>query len=324
MVIVHQLWMFATTARALGWALARKPFVRQHRPPNSTPSTLMDALDLFSNLRGYGWDWAKRVHIPGGTRPSNHTRFILHTVLSAAANMFVSNILHVAIGSCCPVELGNTSGGSIFDESLPSYLRFLRSSVITILVAACTYVHLQAYYDLCTIVGVLILGQDQTQWPPVFDAPWRATSLTEFWGRRWHQMLRRILLVLGGYPLSVIFGRAGMVMGAFLASAVCHHILLIVFTGNSELWRMVVGFGMMAPGILIEDLLKYVTGRKVQGLAGWVWTMGWLLWWGSTIADGWRRAHLFGLPTLIDLVPPVRMLVEYPVTRFDNFLHAIA
>jgi hypothetical protein len=44
--------MFVTTSRALGWALARKPLVRQLRPVNSTPSTLMDALDLVSNFRG--------------------------------------------------------------------------------------------------------------------------------------------------------------------------------------------------------------------------------------------------------------------------------
>jgi hypothetical protein len=45
---------------------------------------------------------------------------------------------------------------------------------------------------------------------------------------------------------------------------------------------------------------------------------------GNVIIDGYMRAGLFGFPTPIDLVPPVRMLVEYLVTEFDNLLHAIS
>ncbi|KAF8546979.1 hypothetical protein OG21DRAFT_1517737 [Imleria badia] len=345
-----QIWMFVTTTRALGWAMARKPLVRQLRPVScSTPSTLMDALDLLSNIRGYGWDWSCGVHIPCETRPSNRTGFIFYTILSAAAHAFVFGILntairsfspasfgtlsgfilddtrpflHRAIGVCFPVGHGNFSGGSIFDESLPFYLRFLRSSLISTLALVWNYVGLQALYDLCTILGVLILGQDPAQWPPLFDAPWLATSLTDFWGRRWHQLLRHTLLVLGGYPLSSILGRAGIVIGAFLASAVFHHVELTALNNNSEFWRMVVGFGMMAPGIIIEDAFKDVTGRNVRGLSRWVWT-GWILLWGNVIVDGFMRAGMFRFPTLIDFAPPVRMLVEYLVTEFDNWLHAI-
>ncbi|KAG8218010.1 hypothetical protein J3R82DRAFT_6202 [Butyriboletus roseoflavus] len=31
------------------------------------------------------------------------------------------------------------------------------------------------YYDACTIITVPAFGQDPAQWPPVFDAPRRAT-----------------------------------------------------------------------------------------------------------------------------------------------------
>jgi hypothetical protein len=60
---------------------------------------------------------------------------------------------------------------------------------------------------------------------------------------------------------------------------VFHHIGLTTLNSKSEFWRMLVGFGMMAVGIIIEDVFKYVTGRKVRGLSGWVWTMGWILLW---------------------------------------------
>ena len=311
--------MLLITTHALSWALARKPLVRHLRPVNSTQSTLMDALDLVSNLRGFGWEWSHSMYIPRGTRPSNRTGFILHTVLSATVNVFAFGILHMAIRS-----FTYFSGGSIFDESLPFYLRFLRSSIIAILVLQWVYAVGQAIYDLCTLFGVLALGQDTVQWPPAFADPWRSTSVSDFWGRRWHQWIRYTLLVLGGYPLSFILGQAGIVIGAFFASALFHHILLLTLNSKSKFWRMLVGYGMMAFGIILEQLFKHVTGRKVRGLAGWVWTGGWILLWGNVIADGYTRTGGFGLATPIDFVLPVRMLVEYLVTEFDSWLHAIS
>ena len=344
--------MFFIMVRVLNWALARKPLKRHLRPVNSAQLTLMDALDLVSNLRGHGWDWSHGVYIPQETRPSNHTGFILHTVLSAVANAFAVGILHTALRSFFPVELRTLPGGptldetfsplhrvtcflvtfkdipgpSIFDESLPPYLQFLRSSIITIFVLLCVYAGLQAFYDLCTLFGVLALGQDPAQWPPFFDAPWRAISVSDFWGRRWHQWLRNTLLVLGGYPLSFVFGRAGMVMGVFLASAVCHSVWLHALSGNGEFWRMLVGYGMMGLGIIIEHLFKYVTGRKVRGLFGWAWTLVWVLLWGNVIVDGYARASsgMVAAANPTYLVLPVRKLVEYLVTGFDNWLHAIS
>lgn len=316
--------MFLITARALSWALARKPLVRQLRPVSSTPSTLLDAFDLVTNFRGYGWDWSRGVYIPRETRPSNRSRFIFHTILSAATHTFAFGILNTAIGSFSSASFGTLSGGgSIFDESLPSCLRYLRSSVISIFAFLWNYTAIQILYDLFTIVGVLILGQELTRWPPSFDAPWRATSLTDFWGRRWHQWFRHIFLTLGGYPLSFILGRPGIVIGAFLTSAVHHHIQLTALNNDSEFWRMLIGFGMMGLGIIIEDIFKDVTGREVHGLSGWVWTMGWNLLWGNVIIEGYTRAGLFRSLTFIDSVTPVRVLVEYLVTEFDSLLHAI-
>ncbi|KAF8546977.1 hypothetical protein OG21DRAFT_1501766 [Imleria badia] len=349
-LVFLQVWMFVTTAGAISWTMARKPPVRQLRPVNSTPSTLMDALDLVSNFRGYGWDWSRGVHFPRETRPSNHGGFIFYTILSAAAHAFAFGILNTAIRSfslasfgtlsggpilddtrpflhrairvCFPVGHGDISGGSIFDESLPLHLRFLRLSVISTLAFVWIYVGLQMLYDSCTILSMLILEKTQPNGLPSLT-PRGSPPLTDFWGRRWHQLLRRTLLVLGGYPLSSILGRAGTVIRALLASAVFHHVELTALNSNSEFWRILVGFGMMALGIIMEDVFKDVTGRTVRGLAGWVWTMGWIVLWGNVMVDAFARAGSFGFPTPIDLVLPVRKLVEYPVTEFDNLLRAI-
>jgi len=315
--------MLLIVTRSLHFALAKEPFVRRLRPVNSTPSTLMDTFDLALTFRGCGWNWSHGLYTPPETRPSNRTGFVSHVALSAAVHAFICGTLHRALRSFSPAGLGSISGGSIFDETLPLHLRYLRSSIITIVGCFATYALLQMVYDLCTIVGVVFLGQDLAQWPPGFDSPWRSTSLSEFWGRRWHQWLRHIFLVQAGHPLSFIFGRVGLVIGAFLSSAVYHHVGLNSLDSTSELWRMLLGFGMMAPGMFAERTFKQLTGRKVCGLAGWVWTMTWLVLWGNVIVDGFVRAGLFRANAFIDGVPPLRALVERLVMNFDTWLHAM-
>ncbi|KAI9574142.1 hypothetical protein HD554DRAFT_2010885 [Boletus coccyginus] len=315
--------MLLMVTRSLHFALEREPFVRRLRPVNSTPSTLMDAFDLAFTFRGCGWNWSRGLYIPPETRPPNRTRFISHVALSAAVHALLNGTLDRALRSFSPVGLGSVPGGSIFDETLPFHLRYLRSSIISIIGCFETYALLQMVYDLCTIVGVLFLGQDPVQWPPGFDSPWRSTSLSEFWGRRWHQWYRHIFLVQAGYPLSFILGRVGLVIGAFLSSAVYHHVGLSSLDSTSELWRMLLGFGMMAPGMFAEQAFKQLTGRKVCGLVGWVWTMTWLVLWGNVLMDGFVRAGLFWTDALIDAVPSLRALVERLVVDFDTWLHSV-
>ena len=315
--------MMMLVTRSIYWAFAKGPLVRHLRPTNSTPSTLMDAVDLALAFRGYGWDWSRGMYIPPETRPSDRSGFVFHVALSAVAHALMCGTSHRAIRSFSPVGLGAVSGVSIFDETLPFHLRYVRSSIIALIGAIAVYAMLQMTYDLCTLVGVLLLRQDPAQWPPGFDSPWRSTSLTQFWGRRWHQWLRHIFLVQGGYPLSFVFGRTGLVVGAFLSSAVYHHVGIHSLDNTSELWRMVVGFVMMAPGLFAEQAFKWLTGRKVCGLAGWIWTMTWLAMWGSVIIDGFVRVGLFRGDAFIDGIPPLRWLVERLVMGFDAWLHMV-
>lgn len=128
---------------------------------------------------------------------------------------------------------------------------------------------------------------------------------------------------MGGYPVSFIFGRAGLVIGVFLASGVYHQSGLGSLDDTSEPWRMLVGFGMMAPGMFAEQAFKQLTGMKVRGLAGWVWTMSWILLWGNVIVDGFVRVGLFRTDSFIDGVPPLRTLVERLVMNFDTWLHVV-
>ncbi|KAF9242075.1 hypothetical protein BU15DRAFT_73006 [Melanogaster broomeanus] len=293
------LSMFLIATRTLEWTLAEEPLKRHVRPSNSTPSVITDALDLTTNFRGYGWDWSKGLHVPRETRPLTRGRFVGCVVLSASLHVFICGILQTAIQSFSPHTFGALHGGSIFDETLPFFIRYLRSSIITIFSAFRVYSALQMKYDLYTIPAVLILRQDPMQWPPEFDTPWFATWIPAFTG----------------------FGRVGGIFGAFFASAVIHHVILAPSTGQAEFWRMSVPFGMMAVGALGERTFLRLTGRKVGGAMGWVWAMSWLILWGNFIVDAWARRGVFGCSSTVDSVTPVRVVVERSVMAFDAWLH---
>ncbi|KAG9318900.1 hypothetical protein JVU11DRAFT_1010 [Chiua virens] len=315
------LIMLNFVVRALDWTLDKKPLVRHLRPRNSSPSIIMDAIDLTLNIRGHGWNLSYGVPIPHETRSTNRKSFLTYTFLSAIVHTLVMGIFLRAILIFGPGAI--PKGSTIFDDALPFQLRYIRSSIISICAALMVYAIMQTGYDVVTITGVFLFGQDPTQWPPAFDAPWRATSLTEFWGRRWHQWTRRFFII-GGYPLSIAFGRSGMVVGAFLASAVLHHVLLLAINPQLEAQWMFIGFGMMAPGVLAERAFLRLTGKRVGGVAGWVWTMTWLLLWGHLIVEGFARSGIFfdyGSP--IDGVSPVRALVDCLVSDFETWVHTI-
>ena len=314
--------MLLGSLRSLAWILDKKPLVRHLRPANSSPSIIMDALDLATNLRGHGWNWSRRLYVPPETRPANRIAFVFHTFLSAIAHALLCGVFHCAALSLVPVGLGNDPRAStLFDETLPFLVRYLRAGIITVSTALAVYAGQQMFYDLCTIPAILLLGQDPAQWPPPFDAPWRATSLGDFWGRRWHQFYRQLFLLVGGYPLSLVLGHAGIVIGGFLASGLQHHITLLTFDSQANVWWNLIGFGMMAPGVLAERAFHWLTGKRVGGVIGWVWTMAWLLVWGSVVFEGFTRAPMDDRSTLIDIVPPLRMMVERLVMGFDEWLH---
>ena len=317
--------MFAVAVRTLEWTFLKEPLKRHLRPANATPSIFMDALDLATNLRGIGWSRSKSAHFPAETRPaSSRTVFCLYVLLSAVVQGFICSTLHIAVQAFSPETLAVLSGGTIFDANLPPFIRYVRSSIITVTAAIGICFIVQVNYSVGTLIGVAVFRQDPAQWPPVIQAPWLATSVRDFWSRRWHQLFRRSFIVLGGWPLSIIFGNVGFIFGSFLASGIFHNVIVRMHNDSVEMWCMLFSFGMMGVGIVLEDVFASLTGRRVGGWKGWLWTMAWLLVWGSLIVDGFARGGMFASSSMLDSASPARAVVERYVSAFDKWLHTLA
>jgi hypothetical protein len=310
--------------RALNWTFRGETYKREKPaaeigPAYQLPPRLqdckqaaIDAFDLCWNLRGCGWNWSASVHIPLETRPTKSTTaFMTATSTSFVAHYLMTDFLYYTIQWIVP-SVTSPGGDSIFDSSLHLPHRYIKSTTITFLMLLLIYCCIHAVYLIPTAVGVLVFGQDPTLWPPPFDSPWLSTSLTQFWGRRWHQFFRDTIVSAGGYPLSLIAGRFGGLVGAFLMSGILHDIGLWGMSGHMEPQNVTAAFAIHGPLIMAENLWRRYTGSKVGGLIGWLWTLSWVVGTAAPLFDAWTRhgfmgGHLIPLalrPSILILGPP--------------------
>ncbi|KIN96658.1 hypothetical protein M404DRAFT_162656, partial [Pisolithus tinctorius Marx 270] len=131
---------------------------------------------------------------------------------------------------------------------------------------------------------------------PLFDRPWLSTSLSDFWGRRWHQMFRFPLVSCGGVPLAYLFGRPGGVLGTFMMSAIFHIIELRAVGRGSNIAVQVGFFALNGVGVLLERAWAKRTGRRLKGsVYGWIWTFSWMGLLALPVVDEWARVGRFAV-----------------------------
>lgn len=277
-----------------------------------------DTCDLILNLRGVGWSWPNNVRLvlPRETQ-SSRVQFVLSSLSSLITWYILFDIFNYWTQSLGPNTFGSINGGTIFDYSLPLIQRYLRSSLITIICALRTYVSMPLIHNLLAIIGVLIFRQEPWQWPPMYNEPWLATSLTEFWNLRWHQFFRECFFKIGAAPGAFFFGRVGGIMGGFLLSGLLHHFITWSMGIETEFVPVTCFFLAMGLGNVLEYAFRKFTGRRVQGWLGRIWMSLWLLGWGNIIIDAWCRTGFFGCKDLpSDRRPAVWLfgpLVSVPV-----------
>lgn len=290
--------MTVAAGRCITWSYQQTPYERLYRIPEEKlkgreSNRFWDTFDLANNLRGHGWNWSRGLQVPQDNRPT-HSRsaFLLTTLINLVKYVIIADHLHWIIQWFGPTTIGSPSGGTIHDYSLPPFQSFLRSTLISFLAGLLICTSIQAAYELFTLFGVGILDQHPSQWPPVFDSPWLATSLSEYWAKRWHQIFRDIFISVGGKPLSMLIGRVGGVMGAFLISGILHDFGLWGMGRGAEFSTVGGYFLVQAFGIILEHTWRHFTGVRVGGIMGRIWTICWVVMWGQVIIDAWCRKGL--------------------------------
>ena len=285
--------MISVVTRAIVWTMARQPYKRDNvaaAESTSVPMACWNAWDLLVNVRGIGWDWSPRMPTPR-TQSQSRALFVLFAIARAVFCMLAFDFFTEALYS----DDGPRRIDTIFDHSLAPIPRWTRVLHIVFLSYWMGYFTIEGVYQLHSAIFVILFWQHPSQWPPLFDRPWASTSLSDLWGRRWHQMVRPIAIALGGEPLSYFLGRPGHVLGTFLLSSFIH---CVEFRASGQGGRAAVEggfFAMNAVGVLLERTWSKVVGRRVHGIYGWIWTLVWVTVWAVPMMDEWAKVGRYNV-----------------------------
>ncbi|EFP80475.1 uncharacterized protein PGTG_06431 [Puccinia graminis f. sp. tritici CRL 75-36-700-3] len=134
---------------------------------------------------------------------------------------------------------------------------------------------------------------DPVYYPPLFENVFAFNSLSEFWGKTWHQLFRRSFVVLGAFPLGGMTRALGFstqaqkmagFVGAFMASGFMHAYPFFLMAdpttshGNVsrlEIFCVFLCFVVQSLGALIEPILIPLIPKRLGG--GRLWTISFLL-----------------------------------------------
>ncbi len=138
--------------------------------------------------------------------------------------------------------------------------------------------------------------------PPLMKCPIAATSLHDFWGRRWNAGFRDIVFALFFYPLARRLGVTAAALATFVLSGLIHELVITVPAG-ADYGLPTFYFALQGAGLMLE--------RSSLGAA-----LG--------LTHGWRgRAFALGTVTLPigALFPPV--FVTGVMVPFFQLIHAL-
>lgn len=151
------------------------------------------------------------------------------------------------------------------------------------------------------------LGSHPESWPPMFDSPFTASSLADFWTRRWHAIFRRVFeritkAILFFLPLSrasPLAQRTIRPIVIFGLSATLHILLMfridVMETEHPRTFLdpSILKFFMSQPFGLALEVLVVLPACNVFLPEAWrstvsrIWTWGFLLWAGRFWSDVW-------------------------------------
>lgn len=261
---------------------------------------------LLVSMRGNGWAFGPAEHMLAAHYPTEAAQFVpqlLAELLRA----------HVTLVTCGAVLLLQEHGRVDLIESIVHLvaptITFSKSAqhisseaLATLAIGTGVFAGLSLGYTFATLLSWILLATmrsalpaslapqpfDTRHYPPLFQTPWRVSSVGRFWVVSWHSFFSRSFSYLGMKPFSKIgtrfggkqVGRTLGVMVVFSLSAWLHEHALWTATrswpypadaGLVTRWGSTAYFLLQGVAIVLEGAFTAVTGRKVGGMPGRIW-----------------------------------------------------
>lgn len=186
----------------------------------------------------------------------------------------VNNYLDFFAISICPLKVKEKPP----QNPASTFQTLLIMALLTLPLAANFYIYKQKYALLFHALSVLILlfvltffgaplGRTLARYEPVpiFNKPYKATSLQDFWGRRWNLMASHIMRLLIYFPtrdsLSGLIGFSGAkvvaLISSLVVSGVMHELMFYHMTcAMKPDWEVTSFFALQGFGMAFESAAK--------------------------------------------------------------------
>ncbi|OAX33251.1 hypothetical protein K503DRAFT_775812 [Rhizopogon vinicolor AM-OR11-026] len=253
-----------------------------------------DVICVPQSPRAIGWSHQVK-NIPPAPRQSRRS-FILRSALRAAwyAALFETGRLYVWYN---PAFSSATIGGQ----------GYVVHCIDTVVFIGLIYGALNAVYFAMAAGSVAIGLFEPRMWPDMFGALADAYTIRRFWGRTWHQMLRRFLAPLGeatssalGFKHGTLGSSCAQLYIAFFLSGLMHTGGDIVLSSHtptaSRSFFSMPFFLLQAFAITFEDMFIRIAGRLNVGgnlwtrVLGYVWVAAWFGWCAPELVKNMVRA----------------------------------
>ena len=273
--------------------------------PRTFMGRLAYSIDLASSLRGTSWfskthwDWAPKALLNSPARLMSRTQFLWLGIRPLILQYLAMDVIDAIQKS------------RNWDQSNPHSITSLpwhEQLVFSVSVCAQTVLRMTVLYTLFSCICVT-LGSYPESWPPMFDAPFSASSLADFWTRRWHTLFRRVFDRLSKPILHILINprstppslaqRTVRSVVIFGISALVHMLLMYrIDMLETEyprrfLDRSILKFFLSQPvGLILEELVV-LPARNTFVPVGWrgatsrLYTWVFLSWSGRFWSDAW-------------------------------------
>ncbi|KAI0294026.1 hypothetical protein B0F90DRAFT_1811747 [Multifurca ochricompacta] len=262
-------------------------------------------------LKSFEWTFlikepVRRYEVPKDGEPLKERPLtILNQILKLLVKVAALDASHYIIQLLRPSTY-RLEGDTIFDETLSLGPRLFQVSCISLCGMVVIYTSVDIMYQLCALSA--------SQWPRIANRPWLSMSVTEFWGKRWHQFFRHIFVVYGSRPGGKVAGWYGSIIGAYVVTAIMHVLGLWGLGRGTEFTHTGGFFIMIGLASVFERQWKLWTGKPVTGLSGTVWAMVWQLIWGSGMVDSWARRGMVANDFIRKDIRIGKVLVDFILT----------
>lgn len=267
-------------------------------------------------FQGHSWDWAPK-HIMSYTLGSKSRMNWLASRLASLTTFYILSDIFDTIN--------HSRKWSPFDQHPVTMLPIPQQLLFSLSVCVCTLLGIVVPVTIYSVIFVG-LGSSPSTWAPMFDHPFAATSLEDFWTRRWHHIFRRVfdrmvlpfmLLMPKTTPTAVRRTVRAAIIFGFSA---CFHLILVErmlttpknassFGKSVEggevprpVWAFIdsstLRFFLFQPiGLFIERVILTAVANLLPGSARVfihrLWAWGWLLWTGRFWADAWAKGGMW-------------------------------